>query len=250
MVQERHKATRERVLVGRAPPSASASPASVSSSAGTVGELRRALPAGRRTFRHPFMVRAERAVRGHPRDRAQPTRACGAASVTRVRHAGAVGAPTSYVHPGLGVQNIVYRDTDGRLNQLWRDTSGRTGTTNLTAAANAPTATGNPSAYIDTNTVQQIVVYRGTNNHVGRHEPGHLPHRAELFELWWVDNAAVRGWDLTAASGRRQALSDPAAYYSAGANTKHVIYRSGNDHLYEIWWVPGSGASRRWSISH
>jgi len=28
-------------------------------------------------------------------------------------------------------------------------------------------------------------------------------------------------------------------YYSAGTNTKHVIYRSADNHLNEIWWVPG-----------
>lgn len=33
----------------------------------------------------------------------------------------AAGAPAICLVPALGVQNIVYRDTDGRLHELWRD---------------------------------------------------------------------------------------------------------------------------------
>jgi hypothetical protein len=51
----------------------------------------------------------------------------------------------------------------------------------------------------------------------------------------------VVGWDLTAPSGAPAAAGTPAAYYSAGTNTKHVIYRSANGRLHEIWWVPGGG---------
>ena len=49
----------------------------------------------------------------------------------------------------------------------------------------------------------------------------------------------VSHWDLTtAAVGAPSTASDPAAYYSAGSNTKHVIYRSADGHLNDIWWVP------------
>ena len=37
----------------------------------------------------------------------------------------ATGAPTACVIPGLGVHNIAYRDTSGRLHELWRDASGK-----------------------------------------------------------------------------------------------------------------------------
>jgi hypothetical protein len=53
-----------------------------------------------------------------------------------------------------------------------------------------------------------------------------------------VGVAPVAGWDLTARAGAPKATGTPAAYYSAGTNTKHVIYRSSNGRLHEIWWVP------------
>ena len=52
--------------------------------------------------------------------------------------------------------------------------------------------------------------------------------------------APVAGWDLTVQSGAPAAASDPAAYYSAGTNTKHVYFRSADGGLHEIWWVPGT----------
>ena len=56
---------------------------------------------------------------------------------------------------------------------------------------------------------------------------------------------AVVGWDLTLASGAPAAAGAPVAYYSAGTNTKHVIYRSADGRLHEIWWVPGD-----WTPGH
>jgi hypothetical protein len=288
----------------------------------------------------------------------------------------ATGTPATCLLPALGVQNTVYRDTSGRLHELWRDAAGRTGTTDLTAAANAPTATGNPHSYLDSTAGLEIVVYRGNDanihslyrstgavghdnltgsvgapkskgNPVGyfeaaanthhviyRGDKGHLHelwwagagsvghgdltplaaapaavgdpvayldttrgvsivvyHASDghihslywstgpvghdalsgfagtppatgdpaayytahndahqvtyrggdgrLYELWWLGTNPVSGWELTAPAGAPPAVSDPAAFYSAATNTKHVIYRSANNHLNEIWWVPG-----------
>jgi hypothetical protein len=53
----------------------------------------------------------------------------------------------------------------------------------------------------------------------------------------------VVGWDLTVPSGAPTPAGALAAYYSAGTNTKHVFYRSGDGPLHEIWWVPGGGTS-------
>ena len=289
----------------------------------------------------------------------------------------AASPPTAVVLPGLGVHNIAYRDTSGQLHELWRDAQGTTGTTNLTANANAPTAVGNPFAYVDTNHNTEILLYRDGNgtvrslywstgavghdnlgdtagapkaagDPVGYYAPaadthtvvyrtsdGHLhslywvgvepvayggnltwtidaPQAAgeptaldaagvnlviyrsvqdeilsvywtdgpsgldnlsgvagtppaagdpvayytahdnttqvvylgtdgHLWELYWVGVEPVAGWDLTALSGAPKATGTPAAYYSAGTNTKHVIYRAADGGLHEIWWVPGGG---------
>jgi len=62
-----------------------------------------------------------------------------------------------------------------------------------------------------------------------------------LYELWWVGNTPVSGWSVTgAAPGAPRAASDPAAYYSPGNNTKHIIYRSADNHLHGLSWVPGT----------
>ena len=54
----------------------------------------------------------------------------------------ASGAPTACLLPFLGVRNIVYRDADGDLHELWSDVRGLTGTTDVTDNAKAPTAAG------------------------------------------------------------------------------------------------------------
>ena len=78
----------------------------------------------------------------------------------------AAGPPTACVIPGLGVHNIAYRDTSGRLHELWRDAQGATGTTNLTANAGAPPAAGSPFAYVDTSRNTEILLYRGSDGTV------------------------------------------------------------------------------------
>jgi Trypsin len=291
----------------------------------------------------------------------------------------AASPPTAVVIPGLGVHNIAYRDTAGQLHELWRDALGTTGTTNLTANAGAPLATGNPFAYVDTSRNTEILLFRGgdgtvrslywslgpvghdnlsgtaeappaagdpvgyyaaaydVHNVIYRTGDGHLhslywvgvtpviyggnltgtiaapPAAGEpaafinaagvnivvyrsvdgeilglywadgpsgldnlsgfagtppaagdpvayytahddthqvvylgsdghLWELYWAGVAPVVGWDLTAAAGAPAAVGTPAAYYSAGTHTKHVVYRAADGGLHELWWVPGGGA--------
>jgi Calcineurin-like phosphoesterase len=147
------------------------------------------------------------------------------------------GSPTSLVIPASsgqsGVENIVYRDGDDRLHELWRDANGVTGTTNLTANANAPAATGNPSAYLDTTNVTQIVPYRGTDGHV--------------HTLYW-STGAVGHDNLTAAAGAPGASGDPVGWFVASTNEHHVVYRDGDDHLIELWWA-GTGDVGHGSLS-
>jgi hypothetical protein len=294
----------------------------------------------------------------------------------------AAGSPAACFVAPRGVQDIIYRDRDGRLHELWCDAAGRTGTASLTDYAGAPRASGDPRPYVDTVSGQVVVLYRGADNRVhslyslpgavghddlsgtagapdaagdpvGTHNPAtnttHVAYRGvdnqlhvlywtgagdtvhyegpsratapgafpappasgnpslyfdvrstnvlvyraddghihslywsfgdvghddlsgyagtppaagepvayyiagadlnqvtyrsadgHLWELYCVGEAPVAGWDLIAATpGAPPSESDPAVYYNAGTNTKHVVYRSENDHLNEIWWVPG-----------
>lgn len=55
----------------------------------------------------------------------------------------------------------------------------------------------------------------------------------------------VRGWDITEQSGAPAVTTYPewthkfSAYYSAGTNTKHIVFQNIDDHLHDIFWVPG-----------
>ena len=62
----------------------------------------------------------------------------------------ATGAPSGIVFPALSVTNIVYRDGDGRLHELWQQ-GAQTGTSNLTRLAGNPSAAADdPTPFIDT----------------------------------------------------------------------------------------------------
>lgn len=134
----------------------------------------------------------------------------------------ASGPPTACVVPGLGADNICYRDTSGRLHELWRDAQGATGTTNLTDNAQAPKAAGNPFAYVDTARNTVILLYHSGDGVVR--------------SLYW-STGAVGADNLSGTAGAPKAAGDPVGYYTATADTHHVIYRTGDGHLHELNWV-------------
>jgi hypothetical protein len=143
------------------------------------------------------------------------------------------------------------------------------------SVSGTPTAAGDPAPYINTNTGENIVAYRGSDGHIhtlywSTGDVGHdnlsgfarspqaagdpvayyTSHNDEhqvtyrgtdrhIYELRWRGVEPVRHWDVTAHAGAPPADSDPAVYYSAGTNTKHYIYRSADNHLHEIRVIPG-----------
>jgi hypothetical protein len=137
----------------------------------------------------------------------------------------AAGDPTAFIN-AAGVNIVVYRSEQGDILSIyWAD--GPSGLDNLSGVAGTPRAAGDPVAYYTAHDDAHQVVYQGEDGH--------------LYELYWVGVAPVAGWNLTAPSGAPAAVGTPAAYYSAGTNTKHVIYRSADGGLHELWWVPGGG---------
>jgi hypothetical protein len=126
------------------------------------------------------------------------------------------------VNGGLGVNNIAYRDTSGSLHELWRDAQGVTGTTNLTANAGAPTAIGNPFAYVDTIRNIEILLYRGSDGTV--------------HSLYW-STGAVGHDNLSGTAGAPKANGDAVGYYVPATDTHHVIYRTGDGNLHELNWT-------------
>jgi len=133
----------------------------------------------------------------------------------------AASAPTACVIPGLGVHNIAYRDTSGRLHELWRDAQGLTGTSNLTQLAGAPTATGNPFALVDTARNTEILLFRSGDG--------------KVRSLYW-STGPVGHDDLSGTAGAPGAAGDPVGYYFAPGDTFHVVYRGTDNHLHELYW--------------
>jgi hypothetical protein len=134
----------------------------------------------------------------------------------------AAGAPTACVIPGLGVHNICYRDTSGRLHELWRDAQGATGTTNLTDNAQAPKSSGNPFACVDTTRNTVILLFRGGDGTVR--------------SLYW-STGPVGHDDLSGTAGAPKTAADPVGYYAPASDTHHIVYRAGDGHLHELNWV-------------
>jgi hypothetical protein len=140
---------------------------------------------------------------------------------------GAEGAPTACVIPAIGVDDIIYRDSDGRLHELWRDARGATGTVNLTQNAaehgySPSNAKGNPYAFVDTRHNRVHVVYRGDDDGV--------------HQLYWASGEV--GHDpLSSVAGSPDATDDPVGYYDAARDTAHVIYRGGDNRLHDLYWT-------------
>jgi hypothetical protein len=134
----------------------------------------------------------------------------------------AAGAPTVCVIPGLGVHDIAYCDTSGHLHELWRDAQGGTGTTDLTDVGGAPTAVGNPFVYVDIRNTK-LLLYRDAHGTVQ--------------SLYWSTTGAVGHDNLSGTAGAPNAAGDPVGYYVPAADTNHVIYRTGDGNLHELYWI-------------
>ena len=194
----------------------------------------------------------------------------------------AAGNPIALFVPETRTQHIIYRTGDGHLHVVYWQGGDPAGHEDMTAWASAVGATGDASAYYVTSSREHIVVYRGTDGHIhdihwrietpfqpedlsgvagtppaagdpsayhiaalDLHQMTYRAVDGHLYEIYCVGEQAVQGWDLTAATGVPDAVatSDPVAYYHAPTNTKHVVYREANDHLYDIQWVPNSGTA-------
>lgn len=188
----------------------------------------------------------------------------------------AAGNPVGYYFGPADINHVVYRKPDGHLHVLWWQGQGRVGHADLTREAGALRALGDPSAMVDARG-NHVVVYRATDGHIhtvfwstgpSGHESlsGYArapkatgdPHAyytahddvkqivyrgvdGHIHELWWAGDAPVAHRDLSAIAGAPLAGSDPVSFSSSQTNTRHVIYRSSDDRLIELWWFPGGG---------
>lgn len=139
----------------------------------------------------------------------------------------AAGDPSAFAN-AQGVNIVVYRSEHSQiLSVYWLD--GPSGLDDLSGVAGTPEAAGDPVGYYTPHDDMHQVVYRAPDGH--------------LWELFWSGAAAVAGRDLTALAQAPAAHGNPVAYYSPGTNTKHVVFRSADGRLHEIWWLSGGTPS-------
>jgi hypothetical protein len=150
----------------------------------------------------------------------------------------AAGSPSAISFAALGVTNIIYRDAQGRVHELWQK-GADSGTSNLTYLAdNAIRAAGDPTSYIDTPQGVEVALYRATDGHV--------------HSLYWSTGDV--GHD--ALSGAAHA--PPTAGKPVGSiqkdGTNIVIYRTSDGHLHSLWWTgansPGTEDLSPPNVSH
>ena len=134
----------------------------------------------------------------------------------------AKGDPIGY--SANGVNHLIFRGEDDHIRALYWST-GATGHDDLSGVAGSPAAAGDPHAFFTPHDQAHQVHYRGTDGHI--------------HELWWVGDQRVSHIDLSALAGSPPAVTDPASYYDARTNTKHVYYTNDRGQIVELWWVPG-----------
>jgi hypothetical protein len=135
--------------------------------------------------------------------------------------------PNAYVFDAQGTQHVIFRSGDGHIHELWWNAAEGWHNSNLSALTHAPAAAGVPTGYVFAAQSSQHVIYRGHNGHI--------------HELWW---ATASGWhvsDLTALTGAPVAESDPAAYVFDAQASQHLLFRSGDGHIHELWWSGATG---------
>lgn len=145
--------------------------------------------------------------------------------------AGAVpsaGSPWPYYDPTRSTHIVAFRGTDGRIRSLYWGPDGAVGQDDLSGTAGTPPAAVDPVAW--------YTAVEDTNRVVCLAATGHI------YELAWQGVAPVVGRDLTALSGAPVAEGRVSGGYNAADNTQHVIFRSSDGRLHELWHFLGEAA--------
>jgi catechol 2,3-dioxygenase-like lactoylglutathione lyase family enzyme len=124
---------------------------------------------------------------------------------------------------GDKTEHVFYRDHDGDVVELFTKQGDNTGwhTTNLTVAATAPKAASGPNAFYEGDTKTSHVFYRGTDD--------------GIHELYRDSNGKWAHNDLTKGPGAPKAAGEPAGYAEEGNKTEHVVFRTGDGDLIELY---------------
>jgi hypothetical protein len=147
--------------------------------------------------------------------------ACGFVSTGGVKGRLVCGRSAAFVSKD-GVNHVIYRSFDGHLQELrW---SGPNAPIQGDLIPHGPAAAGDPTVFVATDGSDNVI-YRDTNGH--------------LQNLFRKGSAAVGQGDLTFLTNSLPAQSNASAYPVTADGRQHVIYRSADGHLHELWWNLG-----------
>jgi hypothetical protein len=121
------------------------------------------------------------------------------------------GRCAAFCTPG-GTNIVVYRDTSNYIRSIYWNAGGNHGVDNLSGVANTPLAKGSPHGYYSAENDAHQVVYLGEDGH--------------LWELYWIGNAVVQGWNITAGMNLPDILGNVTSYYSPTEDIKRVIFQT------------------------
>ncbi len=144
----------------------------------------------------------------------------------------AAGNPMGYVWEHDNTQHVIYRGVDNNIHELFfkKALAGSKwehgGALNVTAGT--PAAAGDPAGFSWEEDKSQHVVYRGADN--------------QIYELWY-QHGVLASWKsggaLTGKGGIPQAAGDPMGYAWEQDKTQHIVYRSLDNQIQELWYVKG-----------
>ncbi len=135
--------------------------------------------------------------------------------------------PTGYTWDADETQHVVFAGEDGHIYELWFSVKSDWHYHDLTKATGAPLAESAPFGYTWDVDKTQHVIYRGSDGHV--------------HELWFDQDSGWHHNNLTLATGAPFATLDPHGYTWDADETQHIVYRSQDGHIQELWFDQDSG---------
>jgi hypothetical protein len=148
----------------------------------------------------------------------------------KIGAAPAAGNPSAYAWEGDNTQHIVYRAADGHIHEIFykRDLThhGWEYGGALSAKVGAPAAAGDPVGFAWEHDKTMHVIYRGADG--------------QIHEIFYKRDLTHHGWEyggaLSAKANAPAAADDPNAFAWEGDHTQHIIYRTPDNAIQEIFY--------------
>ncbi|TFG30086.1 hypothetical protein EU527_15010 [Candidatus Thorarchaeota archaeon] len=117
--------------------------------------------------------------------------------------------------------HVVYISTNGQMIDIYFFRGEGWRFANFGEKHRSPLAEGNPAAFVYNVNNSQNIVFRGHDKHI--------------HTLFFIRGTGWANTNLTGLVGAPLAEGDPSAYTYHVFNTQHVIYRSSDNHLHQLY---------------